>query len=162
MREILANAHSGLGLTWPIEFSYFLGIFFVCFAIINFVAVFAGLATYFERKIAGHMQSRVGPDRVGPHGLLQWGAGALELILKEDIIPTAADKFLFRLAPYVVFAGSFAAFIALPYSVGWSPAGLNIGLLYILAVSSSVVIGILMAGGGGGGEWGGFGGGGAG
>ena len=130
-----------------------LGIFVVCFLIVNFIAVYAGVNTLLERKIAAHMQARVGPYQVGPHGSLQWLADALKLMVKEDVIPRDTDAFLFRLAPYIVFGGSFAAWVALPYTVGWSPAVMNVGLLYILAVSSAVVIGILMAGWSSGSKW---------
>ncbi|HKS17470.1 MAG TPA: NADH-quinone oxidoreductase subunit NuoH [Planctomycetota bacterium] len=127
--------------------------FIVCAIIVNFIAVYAGVNTLLERKIAAHMQARVGPYQVGPHGSLQWLADALKLMVKEDVIPTDTDKLLFRLAPYVVFGGSFAAWVALPYTVGWSPAIMNVGILYILAVSSAVVIGILMAGWSSGSKW---------
>jgi NADH-quinone oxidoreductase subunit H len=130
-----------------------LAVLIVCAIIVNFIAVYAGLNTYLERKIAGHMQHRVGPYQVGPHGALQWLADALKLMFKEDVIPTQADKLLFRLAPYVVFGGSFACWVALPYTVSWSPAVMNIGILYILAVSSAVVLGILMAGWSSGSKW---------
>jgi NADH-quinone oxidoreductase subunit H len=130
-----------------------LGIFIVCFIIVNFIAVYAGVNTLLERKIAAHMQARVGPYQVGPHGSLQWLADALKLMVKEDVIPRDTDKFLFRLAPYIVFGGSFAAWVALPYAPGWSPAVMNVGILYILAVSSAVVIGILMAGWASGSKW---------
>jgi len=130
-----------------------LGIFVVCFIIVNFIAVYAGVNTLLERKIAAHMQARVGPYQVGPHGSLQWLADALKLLVKEDVIPKDTDAFLFRLAPYVVFAGSFAAWVALPFTVDWSPAVMNVGILYILAVSSAVVIGILMAGWASGSKW---------
>ncbi len=131
----------------------FLGIFVVAFVLINFIAVYAGLSTLIERKIAAHMQARVGPYRVGPHGILQWLADALKLMIKEDIIAKDTDRLLFRMAPYVVFAGSFACWVALPYGPGWSPANMNIGILYLLAVSSAVVIGILMAGWSSGSKW---------
>jgi NADH-quinone oxidoreductase subunit H len=131
----------------------FLAIFVVCFIIINFIAVYAGVNTLLERKIAAHMQARVGPYQVGPHGSLQWLADALKLMVKEDVIPKDTDHLLFRLAPYVVFGGSFAAWVALPFTVGWSPAVMNVGILYILAVSSAVVIGILMAGWSSGSKW---------
>ena len=121
-------------------------IFVVCFILINFVAVYAGLCTLAERKVAAQMQSRVGPWRVGPHGSLQWLADAVKLMLKEDIIPTQTDRFLFRAAPYLVMASAFAVWVALPYAPGWSPANFNIGILYLLAVSSAGVIAILMAG----------------
>ncbi|HZL72375.1 MAG TPA: NADH-quinone oxidoreductase subunit NuoH [Planctomycetota bacterium] len=129
------------------------GIFVVCFLIINFLAVYAGVNTLLERKIAAHMQARVGPYQVGPHGSLQWLADALKLMVKEDVIPRDTDALLFRLAPYVVFGGSFAAWVALPLAPGWSPAVMNVGILYILAVSSAVVIGILMAGWSSGSKW---------
>jgi len=130
-----------------------LGIVVVCAIIVNFIAVYAGVNTLLERKIAAHMQARVGPYQVGPHGSLQWLADALKLMVKEDVIPRDTDRLLFRLAPYIVFGGSFAAWVALPYTVGWSPAVMNVGILYILAVSSAVVIGILMAGWSSGSKW---------
>jgi NADH-quinone oxidoreductase subunit H len=129
------------------------GIVLVGGALINLIAVYAGLSTLIERKVAGHMQARVGPYRVGPHGILQWLADALKLMIKEDIIAKDTDKLLFRLAPYVVFAGSFACWAAIPYAPGWAPTSLNIGILYLLAVSSAVVIGILMAGWSSGSKW---------
>ncbi len=131
----------------------FLGIFAVCFVIVNFLSVYAGLNTLIERKLAAYMQARVGPYQVGPHGSLQWVADALKLMMKEDVVPAAADQLLFRLAPYVVFAGSFAAWVALPFTVDWSPAIMNVGILYILAVSAAVVIGVLMAGWSSGSKW---------
>ncbi len=130
-----------------------IGIFAVCFGLANFIAIYAGVNTLIERKLAAHMQSRVGPYQVGPHGSLQWVADALKLLCKEDVIPRDTDKLLFRLAPHVVFAGSLAAWCALPFFSGWSPASMNIGILYILAVSSAVVIGILMAGWSSGSKW---------
>jgi NADH-quinone oxidoreductase subunit H len=128
-------------------------IFIVCAIIINFLAVYAGVNTLLERKVAAWMQVRVGPYQVGPHGILQWAADALKLMFKEDIIPRQADRLLFRLAPFVVFGGSFACWVALPFMPGWSPTSMNIGILYILAVSSAVVLGILMAGWASGSKW---------
>jgi NADH-quinone oxidoreductase subunit H len=148
-----------MAMTWPAEITGhpvldgFISIFVVCFILINFIAVYAGVSTLMERKIAAHMQARVGPYRVGPHGALQWAADALKLMIKEDVIAKETDKLLFRLSPYVVFAGSFACWVALPYMPGWSPANFNIGILYLLAVSSAVVIGILMAGWSSGSKW---------
>ncbi|MBI2930384.1 MAG: NADH-quinone oxidoreductase subunit NuoH [Planctomycetes bacterium] len=125
----------------------------VGFVLANLIAVYAGISTLLERKIAGHMQSRVGPYQVGPHGSLQWLADALKLLFKEDVIPRDTDKLLFRMAPYVVFAGSFAAWCALPFMVDWAPAFMNIGILYILAISGTAVVGILMAGWSSGSKW---------
>jgi len=131
----------------------FLAILVAGFVLAVFASVYAGVATLVERKVAGHMQARVGPMRVGPHGALQWIADSIKLLLKEDVIPRNTDGLLFRLAPYVVFASSFACWVALPYAPGWSPASFNIGILYVLAVSSAAVIGILMAGWSSGSKW---------
>ena len=149
----LASGTWVIGITGHPLLDAFLNIFVVCFLLINFIAVYAGVSTLVERKVAAHMQSRVGPYRVGPHGSLQWLADALKLMIKEDIVAKETDKLLFRMAPYVVFAGSFACWAALPYAPGWAPTNFNIGILYLLAVSSAVVIGILMAGWSSGSKW---------
>src|SRR3989338_5954094 len=111
-----------------------------------FVAPFAGILSWVERRIAARMMDRVGPNRVGPQGFLQWLADGIKSIVKEDIVPTAADAPLFRLAPYLVFSGMFAAFVAIPFSSGLIIADLNVGIFYILGVTSLVAIGILMGG----------------
>ncbi len=111
-----------------------------------FALTFGGLGSYVLRKVAGDIQVRIGPNRVGPYGLLQFLADGAKLILKEDIIPAKADRFLFILAPYLVFVGSFAAFVVLPFGVGLIASDLNIGVYYVMAVTSLVVVGILMAG----------------
>src|SRR6266513_2459154 len=72
------------------------------------VAVVAMFCIWWERKVAGHIQSRLGPNRVGPIGILQSLADGIKLLLKEDLIPTSADHFLYRLAPYLAFAPAFA------------------------------------------------------
>lgn len=111
------------------------------------VIPFALFAVWWERKISAHMQDRLGPMRTGGwHGWSQTIADILKLIQKEDIIPSAADKKLFKLAPYVVFAGSYAAYAAIPFSAAYVGAEINVGLFYIISISSLVVIGLLMAG----------------
>jgi NADH-quinone oxidoreductase subunit H len=110
------------------------------------VIPFALFAVWWERKISAHMQDRLGPMRTGWHGWSQTIADILKLIQKEDIIPTAADKKLFILAPYVVFVGSYAAYAAIPFSAAYVGSQINIGLFYIIAISSLVVVGLLMAG----------------
>jgi NADH-quinone oxidoreductase subunit H len=108
---------------------------------------FALFAVWWERKISAHMQDRLGPMRVGGwHGWAQTIADILKLIQKEDIIPTAADKRLFILSPFVVFIGSYAAFAAIPFSAAYVGSEINIGLFYVISISSLVVIGLLMAG----------------
>ena len=111
------------------------------------VVPFALFAVWWERKVSAHMQDRLGPMRTGGwHGWSQTIADILKLIQKEDIIPTLADKKLFMLAPYVVFIGSYAAYAAIPFSAAYVGSEINIGLFYIVAVSSIVVVGLLMAG----------------
>ena len=111
------------------------------------VIPFALFAVWWERKISAHMQDRLGPMRTGGwHGWSQTIADILKLIQKEDIIASAADRKLFILAPYVVFAGSYAAYAAIPFSAAYIGSEINIGLFYIISISSVVVVGLLMAG----------------
>ena len=102
--------------------------------------------TYFERKLIGAIQLRRGPNVVGPFGRLQPIADALKLFLKETIIPTGANKILFVLAPMVTFILSFAAWAVIPFDEGWVLADINVGVLYLIAISSLSVYGVLMAG----------------
>ena len=118
----------------------------VAAVVLTFALLYAGLATYVERKVAGDIQARIGPNRVGPVGLLQFLADGIKLLLKEDIIPAQADRFLFALAPYLVFIGSFAAFVVIPFGVGLIASDLNIGVYYVMAISSLVVVGVMLAG----------------
>ncbi len=118
----------------------------VAAVVLTFALVFEGFASYILRKAAADIQARIGPNRVGPVGLLQFMADGVKLLLKEDLIPANADRFLFRLAPYFVFVGSFAAFVVIPFGVGLIASDLNIGLYYILAVTSLVTIGVMLAG----------------
>jgi NADH-quinone oxidoreductase subunit H len=112
-----------------------------------FVIPFALFAVWWERKISAHMQDRLGPMRTGGwHGWAQTIADILKLIQKEDIIPSAADRRLFILAPYLVFAGSYAAYAAIPFSAAYIGSEINIGLFYVISISSLVVVGLLMAG----------------
>lgn len=118
-----------------------------CAATLAFIAVLAMFLVWLERKVAGHMQSRLGPMNVGGwHGWAQSIADGFKLFLKEDIIPAPADRLLFQLAPYIVFAGSFTAFAVIPWGGKLTIADLDIGIFYILAITSLVVVGILMAG----------------
>jgi NADH-quinone oxidoreductase subunit H len=102
---------------------------------------------WLERKVSAHIQDRLGPMVVGGwHGWAQTIADALKLLLKEDIVPESVDKVLFKTAPFIVFLGAFAAYVVLPFGASSFVADLNIGILYIMAVSSLSVIGIIMAG----------------
>ena len=101
---------------------------------------------YVETKIAGFMQDRIGPKRVGPHGLLQTIADAVKLMFKEAIYPAGADKLLFILAPCLVVVGAFLSFVVLPFSSRLQAVDLNVGLFYVVAVSSLSTVGLIMAG----------------
>ncbi len=111
-----------------------------------FILPFALVAVLLERKVSAHMQDRLGPMRVGYHGLLQTVADILKLIQKEDIIATDNDKPLFNIAPALVFAGSYAVFAVIPFSGAFIGSKLDLGLLFIVGISGLVVAGILMAG----------------
>src|SRR5512140_1924865 len=109
-------------------------------------ACIAGILSWLERRVAGRMQSRFGPNRVGPQGFLQWVADALKLLHKEGIFPAAVDSPLFRAAPYLVFLGMFATLVVIPFGPHLIGADLNIGVFYLLGITSLVVVGVLMAG----------------
>lgn len=111
-----------------------------------FVLLFVLFAVLLERKVSAHMQDRLGPMRVGYHGILQTIADLIKLIQKEDIIARDNDKILFNIAPVLVFAGSYAAFAAIPFTSTYIGSNIDLGLFFIVAASSLVVAGILMAG----------------
>jgi NADH-quinone oxidoreductase subunit H len=101
---------------------------------------------YAERKVSAFIQDRLGPTEVGSYGLLQTLADMIKLLQKEIIIPAAADKVLFLMAPVIIFVAVYLGFAALPWAPGIVPANINIGLYYILAIISIETLGILMAG----------------
>jgi NADH-quinone oxidoreductase subunit H len=111
-----------------------------------FILPYALLAVLAERKVSAHMQDRLGPMRIGWHGWNQTIADILKLIQKEDIVASDTDKPLFNFAPILVFAGSYAAFAAIPFSSYYIGSEVDLGIFYIIAVTGLVVAGILMAG----------------
>jgi len=121
-------------------------------ATVYILLVFVGLSVaviamnWLERKILAHMQVRLGPMRVGPHGLLQPIADALKLLLKEDIIPAEADKIVFWVAPFIVVLAAFTVFVVVPFGPTHAITDMNIGILFMLGVSSLSVLGIVTAG----------------
>jgi NADH-quinone oxidoreductase subunit H len=111
-----------------------------------FILVFTLAAVYMERKVSAHMQDRLGPMRTGYHGVLQIFADIVKLLEKEDIIPAAADRKLFILAPFITFMGSYVAYACIPFSSQYVGSAISLGLFFIVAISSLVTVGILMAG----------------
>ena len=116
------------------------------FIVLNVVIGLVTYVTLLERKFAARMQSRIGPYRVGPHGLLQPIADALKLMMKEDIIPRAADRRIYNLAPIVFLIPCMLIFATIPFAPGLGVADLNIGILFFLAVSAMEIVGLFMAG----------------
>jgi len=114
--------------------------------LLTFMAVGPIVYVYVERKIAGFMQDRLGPTRVGPYGLLQTIADAVKLMFKEAIYPTGADKKLFLIAPCLVVLGAFLAMVVIPFGGRAQAADLDVGVFYVVAVSSLSTVGLIMAG----------------
>lgn len=115
-------------------------------AVLIFAPVTMMFLTWLERKVVGRIQNRLGPNRVGPWGLVQPIADMIKLLTKEDIIPTDADRWVHTLAPIVLVIPIVLAFAVIPFGRGMAPVDLNIGILYIVAVGSLATIGIFMAG----------------
>ena len=156
-----------LNLDLPPSLTYLLVAVIAALLLLHFMALGALFWIWLERKVSGRIQDRLGPTRVGGRfGWLQTLADGLKLITKEDLIPEEADRPLFRLAPYIVFASSFCAFIALPFSgskaapepIAWIANNLDIGIFFVLAVLSLEVIGVVLAGYASGSKWALFGG----
>jgi NADH-quinone oxidoreductase subunit H len=112
----------------------------IFWAAVYILLVFGGLSVaviamnWLERKILAHMQVRLGPMRVGPHGLLQPIADAIKLLLKEDIIPAEADAVVFWIAPFIVVLAAFTVFVVVPFGPTHAITDMNIGILFMLGV----------------------------
>jgi len=129
---------------WPGNFWAHWAIFAVI--ILVFVLLMVLMFIWFERRALAIMQARLGPNRAGPFGLFQPAADALKIMLKEDIVPAKGDKLVHWLAPVVAFVPVLLIFAVVPFRGGAILADLNIGILYILAISSVTTVGIFMAG----------------
>jgi NADH-quinone oxidoreductase subunit H len=118
------------------------------------VMLLVAMFTWLERKVAGRMQDRLGPTRVGGRfGWLQAVADGLKLVAKEDIIPAAADRLLFRVAPYLSFCTAFSVFLAIPLADDWAPLRVNAAVFFILAVAGLEVFGVILGGYSSGSKW---------
>lgn len=141
----------GIGDSWV---GYLIAALIAAVLILHVVAVGALLFIWMERKISGRIQDRLGPTRVGgKYGWLQTLADGIKLIAKEDITPDLADRFLFKIAPYVGLAASYAAFIALPFADGVVAQHVNTAVFFVLAVLGLEVFSVILAGYASGSKW---------
>lgn len=116
---------------------------------VGFLGVFPGIVAYMvwlERKVAARFQDRIGPNRVGPLGLLQPIADAIKLVTKEDLVPRDADRWVHLAAPVLVIVSSFLVMAVIPFAVNMAPVNLPAGIVYLIAVSSISPLGIFLAG----------------
>jgi len=125
------------GLVWGVVWG---------FAASLLIALAALLGVWWERKVSGAIQMRIGPQELGPAGLLQTLADTVKLVLKEDITPRAADVTIFRIAPLIVFAPVAMSLLVVPYAQGFAPLDTGVGVLFFMAVPAVSVIGVLLAG----------------
>jgi NADH-quinone oxidoreductase subunit H len=132
--------------SWPHTLRVFASGVVAAAALFGFIGGAAFFAIWAERKVSARIQDRLGPTRVGPFGLLQSLADGIKLISKEDHAPTGADRFLFKLAPYLAFCASFVGFLALPFGDGLVGYPMNVAAFFMLAVLSSEVFGVILAG----------------
>lgn len=143
---IIDSITNFLNETFSPGWAGFVSMILLGLVILLFYAVLGLYLVYAERKICARMQNRMGPNRVGPQGLFQTIADLIKLLLKELIYIRKADSFLFNIAPFIVIVASIMAIGSIPFAKGLQAIDLNIGVLYILAISSMGVIGILIAG----------------
>ena len=129
---------------WPTGFWSHVIVFIVILFV--FVIFMAMGFIYFERRVISRFQIRIGPNRVGPFGLFQPVADVIKILIKEDIVPLNADKLIHLLAPAVAIVPAIMVFAVIPFQNGAALANLNIGILYIVAISSVSVVGMVMAG----------------
>jgi NADH-quinone oxidoreductase subunit H len=129
---------------WPGEFWSHALIFIVILFVFVILGVMAFI--YIERRVLGPFQLRIGPNRTGPFGIFQPVADTIKILIKEDIVPRNADGLLHLLAPAIAFIPTLMIFAVIPLQNGAALVDLNIGILYIVAISSISVVGILMAG----------------
>ncbi|MGE5433490.1 MAG: complex I subunit 1/NuoH family protein, partial [Candidatus Doudnabacteria bacterium] len=126
--------------------TYVVALLLLAFVMVNFGALFSGVISWYERRIAGRMQSRIGPNRLGYLGFFVWIADAVKMILKEDLVPDEADALIFRAAPYFVLVGFACTFVVLPFGHSAVVADLNVGIFYVTSITALVVVGLLLSG----------------
>jgi len=152
--EYLTSPEPGWFVGWPLWLAHIVVALLKVALLIQVPAVGALIFIWLERKVSGRIQDRLGPTRVGgKFGWLQTLADGIKLISKEDITPGDADKTLFKLAPYVAFAASFATLLAIPFSANFVAVDVNVGVFFVLAVLGLEVFGVILAGYASGSKW---------
>jgi len=131
---------------WPPVMQYLATTLFKILILMIGVILCVAFSTYFERKVIGSMQARVGPNRVGPKGLLQPFADVIKLLIKEVIVPSQSSRFIFVIAPLLSLTPALAAWAVIPMNNWFVIADINAGLLYVLALTSVGVYGVILAG----------------
>ncbi|HHX50718.1 MAG TPA: NADH-quinone oxidoreductase subunit NuoH [Clostridia bacterium] len=151
MENIFINAAGTLrgwflGLGLPVVFVETIMALVYLAGILGFVLLNVIYLVYLERKFSAYVQQRLGPNRVGPRGLFQTVMDVLKLLGKEDIIPNATDRWVFRLAAILIMVPAIMVFAVVPFGQGMIAADLNIGIFYFIAISSTATVAVLMAG----------------
>lgn len=131
---------------WTRDLVYMAAVLGLGFLMVNFGAIFSGAISWYERRVAGRIQSRIGPNRAGFLGFFVWIADAVKMILKEDLVPADADALLFRAAPYFVLVGFACTFVVLPFGHSLAVTDLDVGIFYVTSVTALTVVGILISG----------------
>jgi NADH-quinone oxidoreductase subunit H len=138
--------YDGVGVVLPCWLSYFVAGFVIMLILVNAVLLGAAVVTWLERRVLGRLQNRLGPNRWGPFGLLQPIADLVKLLVKEDLTPSGADRVVFTLVPIAMMVPLILLTAVIPFAKNTALADLNVGVLYILAVSSVTTIVVFMAG----------------
>ena len=138
--------YDGAGLLLPCWMAYVISGLVIIFILVNAVLLGAAVITWTERRLLGRFQNRVGPNRWGPFGLLQPIADLVKLLTKEDLTPAGADRIVFALVPVAMIAPLILMTAVIPFAQDTALAGLNVGVLYLLAISSVTTVAIFMAG----------------
>lgn len=146
LENITNTTHTWLNQTFSPTLALLTEFLIVGVLVIGLFAVLGLVLVFMERKVSAVMQIRLGPNRVGPMGIFQTLADTLKLVMKEGLTPNGADKFLFNLAPFVVMITAMLILAPIAFAKGFQMWDINIGVLYVSAISSISVIGILMAG----------------
>ncbi|RLA63109.1 MAG: NADH-quinone oxidoreductase subunit NuoH [Epsilonproteobacteria bacterium] len=144
-KDLLEFLTESYGANGPTLFAFLIFLVGVII-IVTILSTIGGLGTYAERKISADMQLRMGPNRVGPYGILQFLADGVKMLMKEDIVPKDVDRLLFFIAPMLALTGVFGTLAVIPFSSGFTLTDLNVGVVYLIGISSLVGLAIFLGG----------------